>query len=520
MIADDSGAIGIGGIIGGESTGVDDEHHRRPARMRLVRPRASIARTGRRHGLTTDASTRFERGIDPMKLSSAIEIRGAMIVDLCGGEVVRAAHQRRVPGRRLSQPRPRVRLSPGTPGRAGRHRSSPSRSSAAILDRLDSSSSIPTTATAGSATSSGKRRWRQPMATAGSCARRPGGPTSTAKPTSSRRSRASTATTRCPSTPLEREPGVAHPTATRAQLIERRVRRTAAARGLDEAVTWSFISEEEAEAFGGIEWRLANPISEEMKVMRPSLLPGLIAAARRNLDRGATSVRLFEIGRRYLGDAEHPTLSLLLAGDKQPRALAVGQERRLSTRSTPRPKCWRCSRPPARRSPTCRCSPTPGRPGIPGRSATLRLGPKTIVAAFGELHPRLVARARRAGRGGGRRNLSRRDPRAALERAGAPPAYRPPALQAITRDFAFIVPAGPSGRRPDPRHPRRRQGGITDARLFDRSEPPTALSLAFEVTLQPSDKSFTDEQIADDLEADRRRRREARRPAAELARAR
>ena len=83
-------------------------------------------------------------------------------------------------------------------------------------------------------------------------------------------------------------------------MIERRVRRTAAARGLDEAVTWSFISESEAEPFGGAAWTLANPISEDMKAMRPSLLPGLLAAARRNQARGADSVRLFEVGRRYL----------------------------------------------------------------------------------------------------------------------------------------------------------------------------------------------------------------------------
>jgi phenylalanyl-tRNA synthetase beta chain len=90
-------------------------------------------------------------------------------------------------------------------------------------------------------------------------------------------------------------------------------------------VTWSFISEAEAAAFGGSEWRLANPISEDMKVMRPSLLPGLIAAARRNLDRGATSVRLFEVGRRYLGDCEHPTLSLLLAGERRTREWQSGK---------------------------------------------------------------------------------------------------------------------------------------------------------------------------------------------------
>ena len=170
----------------------------------------------------------------------------------------------------------------------------------------------------------------------------------------------------------EREPGVAHPTATRSQLIERRVRRTAAARGLDEAVTWSFISEEEAALFGGGEWRLANPISEEMKVMRPSLLPGLLAAARRNLDRGAASVRLFEVGRRYLGDGEHPTVSLLLAGEKSAAALAVGQGARFRRTSMSRPRRWRCLRPRERRPRTCSCSPTPGRPGT--RAARRRSG--------------------------------------------------------------------------------------------------------------------------------------------------
>ena len=83
------------------------------------------------------------------------------------------------------------------------------------------------------------------------------------------------------------------------------------------------------ESFG--DWRLANPISEEMKVMRPSLLPGLIAAARRNLDRGASSVRLFEVGRRYLGDAEHPTLGLLLAGERRTREWQSGKAQSFDT---------------------------------------------------------------------------------------------------------------------------------------------------------------------------------------------
>ena len=194
-----------------------------------------------------------------------------------------------------------------------------------------------------------------------------------------------------PATPLEREPGVAHPTATRSQLIERRIRRTAAARGLDEAVTWSFISEKEAEAFGGSAVALANPISEEMKLMRPSLLPGLIAAAQRNLNRGATSIRLFEIGRRYLGDAEHPTLSLLLAGDKQPRHWQWGGAQAFSAFDA---KAEVMALLDAAGAPVANLQvfPDAGPTWHPGRSATLRLGPKTIVAAFGELHPRLARR--------------------------------------------------------------------------------------------------------------------------------
>ena len=132
----------------------------------------------------------------------------------------------------------------------------------------------------------------------------------------------------------------------------------------------------------------------------------------------------------------------------------------------------------------------------PGRSATLRLGPKTVVAAFGELHPGLqkslvapsgaVAAevyldAIPAGRGSSR----------------ARSAYSPAALQAVTRDFAFVVPTDVTAdsllrgiRGAD-------KAAITAARLFDRFETPDGLSLAFEVTLQPLEKSFTDEQIGE-----------------------
>jgi len=294
---------------------------------------------------------------------------------------------------------------------------------------------------------------------------------------------------------LPRNAGVAKPTATRSQMIERSVRRTAAARGLDEAVTWSFISDEEAKVFGPGEWKLANPISEEMKVMRPSLLPGLIAAARRNLDRGAVSARLFEIGRRYLADAERPTATLLLAGDKQPRDWQSGKARRFDAFDA---KAETMALLEAAGAPVANLQifPDAGPTWHPGRSATLRLGPKTIVAAFGELHPKLEKLVEAPDRAVAAEIYLDAIP---LPRSSghARPHYTPPALQPVTRDFAFIVPANiPADNLVRAIRGVDRQA-ITAARLFDRFETTDGLSLAVEVTLQPGEKSFTEAELAE-----------------------
>src|SRR5690606_22119400 len=117
------------------------------------------------------------------------------------------------------------------------------------------------------------------------------------------------------STPLPRKPGVDKPTASPEQLSERKARRAAAARGLNEIVTWSFISEKEAAPFGGGAWSLASSIGDDLTVMRPSLLPGLFAAPQRNADRGASSFRLFEVARRYLELSQGEGFGLVLVVD-------------------------------------------------------------------------------------------------------------------------------------------------------------------------------------------------------------
>jgi phenylalanyl-tRNA synthetase beta chain len=298
-----------------------------------------------------------------------------------------------------------------------------------------------------------------------------------------------------PSTALPRKPGVAQPTATRSQLIERSVRRAAAARGLDEAVTWSFISEQEAGAMGGGAWPLANPISEDLKVMRPSLLPGLIAAASRNIARGATSARLFEIGRRYLPEKERPTATVLLAGERRPLSWQQGKAQPFEAFDA---KAEALALLEAAGAPVANLQlfPDAGPTWHPGRSATLRLGPKTILAAFGELHPRLSKDLEAPERTVAAEIYLDAIP-ASRPSGHARPNYTPPALQPVTRDFAFIVPSD----LPADNLVRAIRGSdkqwIIAARLFDRFEMADGLSLAVEVTLQPADKSFTEAELAE-----------------------
>jgi phenylalanyl-tRNA synthetase beta chain len=277
-------------------------------------------------------------------------------------------------------------------------------------------------------------------------------------------------------------------------MMERKLRRAAAARGLDEAVTWSFIGEAEAALFGDAPHRVANPISEEMKVMRPSMMPGLAAAARRNTDRGARGIRLFEVGRRYLADAERPTVGLLLAGDKRGRSWQSGKAQGFDAFDA---KAEAMALLEAAGAPVgnLQLSMNAGETWHPGRSATLGLG-KTVLAAFGELHPR-VAKALNlpAGAVAAEIYLDAIPASRSTERARS--AFAPPALQAVERDFAFLVPKELAA----DALVRAIRGAdktlIADVRLFDRYEGEQGLSLAVEVTLQPGEKSFTDAEIGE-----------------------
>jgi len=473
VIADDKGVHDIAGIMGGEHSGCADETTDVLLEVAYFDP-ARIGETGRALNLTSDARARFERGVDPAFLDAGLAILTELIVEICGGtpsEVITAGAPPAASKVVAYDPALSEQLG-GVAIPADRQRE--------ILGALGFSADAQWNVTVPS--------WRPDVDGAPDLVEevvRIHGLENVA------------------SVALPRIDGVARPTATPAQKLERKLRRAAAARGLNEAVTWSFLPEDQAAAFAhgnaGL-WALANPISEDLKVMRPSLLPGLLAAAKRNGDRGAAGLRLFELGRRYLrGTSGHSderlTLGVVLAGEKTPRGWATGKAASFDAFDAKAEALALLAEAGAPVD-NLQVMGEAGAQFHPGQSATLRLGPKTVLARFGMLHPALL------------KQFDVDGPVAAVELfldampakrgpAGfARTAYAPPALQAVTRDFAFLVdaalPAGDLVRAVKGAD----KTNIVAVRLFDdfrgQGVPEGHKSLAVEVTLQPADKSYAE----------------------------
>jgi len=232
--------------------------------------------------------------------------------------------------------------------------------------------------------------------------------------------------------------------------------------------------------------------------MRPSLLPGLLSAVRRNLDRGAASVRLFEIGRRYLADGERPALAGVLAGERSPRSWQHGKAEPFDAFDA-KALCLELLEAAGAPVDKLQVAGEAGPFYHPGQSATLRLGPKNSLASFGMIHPGTLAEfdigvpvaafglhldAIPARKTGG---------------SFARPAFSPPALQAVVRDFAFLVDAALPAADLLRAIKGADKANIVEARLFDQftgaGVPAGRKSLAIEVTLQPGEKSYTEEDL-------------------------
>ncbi|PKP90212.1 MAG: phenylalanine--tRNA ligase subunit beta [Alphaproteobacteria bacterium HGW-Alphaproteobacteria-14] len=475
VIADDAQVHDVAGIMGGEDSGVSETTTDVLLEIAYFDP-VRIGATGRKLGLASDARIRFERGVDPEFLDEGLDLLTGLIVELAGGtasEVVRAGSppdEAKViafdPGLTLRlggvdvarDEQQRILESLGFVVGEGWHVTCPLRrhdieGAADLVEEVVRIHGLDTVA----------------------------------------------------SVPLPRTEGVARPTATPQQKLERGLRRAAAASGLNEAVTWSFLPEWAAEHFAADDqalWVLANPISEDLKAMRPSLLPGLLIAAKRNADRGAASSHLFEIGRRYfrgqdgLSD-EKPTLGIVLAGEKTPRGWKTGKAQSFDAFDA---KALALELLEAAGAPTANLT-VMGEAGPqfhPGQSATLRLGPKTVLARLGMVHPATLKAFDVDGPIAAVELFLDRIP-ARKNAAFARPGFTPPALQAVTRDFAFLVPealaAGDLVRAVQGAD----KAAITAVRVFDvfagQGVPEGKKSVALEVTLQPDDASFKDAEL-------------------------
>lgn len=475
VIADESQVHDIAGIMGGEHSGVSEGTTDVLLEIAYFDP-ARIGATGRKLGLSSDARTRFERGVDPEFLDAGLDLLTGLIVDLAGGtpsETVRAGSPPSVPKVIAFDPGLTLRL--GGVDVTGDEQMR-------ILESLGFSVGADWQVVCPLR----RRDIEGPADLVEEVVRIHG-------------------LDKVASHALPRTEGVARPTATPQQKLERGLRRAAAASGLNEAVTWSFLPEWAAEHFADEDqalWVLANPISEDLKAMRPALLPGLLMAAKRNANRGAASSRLFEIGRRYFRSAtglsdEKPTLGIVLAGEKAPRGWQAGKAKPFDAYDA---KALALELLEAAGAPTQNLM-VMGEAGSqfhPGQSATLRLGPKVVLARFGMVHPATL------------KAFDVDGPIAAVElfldaipakkgAAFARPGFTPPALQAVTRDFAFLVSATLAAGD----LVRAVQGAdkavITGVRVFDvfagAGVPEGHKSLALEVTLQPGEASFKDAEL-------------------------
>ncbi|WP_395392757.1 phenylalanine--tRNA ligase subunit beta [Novosphingobium sp. BL-8A] len=482
VIADDSGVHDIAGIMGGEHSGCGDETTDVLLEIAYFDPER-IAKTGRKLNLTSDARSRFERGIDPNFLDTGLDHLTKLIQTLCGGEASQAVRSGAAPATpkivhfdpALTEKLGGVAIEPGEQQR--------------ILESLGFSV-VAQEAGFDKAWAVTVPGWRPDVDGAPDIVEEVVRINGLDKVTS---------------VALPRADGVARPTATPTQALERRVRRAAAARGLHEAVTWSFLPTPEADAFadGNDLWSLANPISEDMKVMRPSLLPGLLMAAKRNLDRGASSLRLFELGRRYLRGAggasdERLALGFVLAGEKVSRGWATGKATAFDAydaKAEVTALLAEAGAPVEKLQVMGEAGPQ----FHPGQSATLRLGPKNVLARFGMLHPTVAKQFDIEGPVAVAEIYLDAIPGKKGAATFARTRYAPPALQAVTRDYAFLVPAElPAGdlvrmvAGAD-------KANIVSARLFDdfrgQGVPEGQKSLALEVTLQPLEKSYKEEDL-------------------------
>ena len=474
VIADETGPQGIGGVMGGEPSSCTEATTAVFLEVALFDP-VRVAATGRRLAIQSDARYRFERGLDPESARWGVEVAAKLITELCGGEASDTTAAGEIPAERRE-----IAFRPERVASLG-----------GLEVALDEQTRI--------------------LADLGFGVTKTNGTLSISVPSW----RPDVEGEAClveevlrihgfehlPLSPTTLDTALPLPALDLGQRREATARTALAWRGMSEAVTFSFLDGAAADLFGGVpdSLRLVNPISSDLEVMRPAVLPNLITAAARNADRGFGDAALFEVGAQYRDDTPEGQVQVaagLRAGAWAPRhwAAAPRPVDAFDAKGDALAVLEACG------APVQNLQVTRDAPGWyhPGRSGTLRLGPG-VLAQFGEVHPRVLRRLELKGPAAAFEVFLEAIPAPRAKDGKARPHLTLSPFQPVSRDFAFVVDAEV----PADKLMRAAAGAdkelIARVDLFDVYEGKGIgegkKSLAIAVTLQPTTRTLTDPEI-------------------------
>jgi len=478
VISDDLGPESLGGIMGGQASSCQEDTTDVFLECAYFDPIRTAA-TGRKLNIQSDARYRFERGIDPAFLHTGVDIATALILEICGGQASHICEAGSVPDTERSYflRKDRIKTLGG------------------IDVNLDEQDEILTSLGFGVSRVEGGfdcavPSWRPDILGEADLVEEIG---------------RIKGLDNVPEVPLPKNSGVAKPVLTVLQKRMLKARRTLASCGLYEAVTWSFLSPEQAVLFGGgqQELKLANPMSVELSDMRPSLIPNLISAVGRNVARGISDIGLFEVGQAYAGD-EPCDETLRACGVRRGNM----ENRHWTNSSSGGARAVDCFDAKADALEALEAAGAPvqslqivqGAPEWfhPGRSGTFQLGPKNQLGWFGEIHPFVLEK------------LDVKGPLVAFEiilnnipqgkrKSATRAALQVSDLMAVKRDFAFLVNLDVAAGNIEKAAKGADKNLISSVSIFDVFSGGTMAegkkSIALEITLQPKDKTLTDAEI-------------------------
>lgn len=474
VIADAAGPESIAGIMGGEASGCTDDTTDVFLEVAYFDP-IRTARTGRKLNIMSDARYRFERGIDPAFLYTGTDIATRLILDICGGKASQIVEAGETPNTNRSYflREDRIQTLGGIDVDIAEQQN--------ILIKLGFSVETKKGGLECSVPS-----WRPDILGEADLVEEIGRIVGLDK---------------VPEIALPRHHAIARPVLTVLQKRMLRARRSLAAAGLFEAVTWSFLNSKQAGLFGGEqpELKLANPISSELSDMRPSLLPNLISAAGRNIARGILDVGLFEVGQVYHG-LEPEDETLRVGGIRRGRMIARQWNDGQRDVDCFDAKADVMQALEAAGAPVKNLQVVQSAPEWfhPGRCGTLQLGPKNQLAWFGEIHPYVLEQ------------MDVKGPLVAFElvlnnipggkkKSATKPALKTSELMPVKRDFAFICDEDVTADKFERATLSADKTLISDVQIFDvftgQSVGEGKKSIALEVTLQPLKKTLTDQEI-------------------------